>query len=101
MLLTPTMATPAFPHDQRPFKERTIDVDGVARPYFEQIFWAGLIGASLLPSTIVPTGLDADGLPIGVQIAGPEYGDLDTIGAASFLEQAAEFRFVPPRGYED
>ncbi len=101
VLLTPTMATPAFPHDQRPFKERTIDVDGVARPYFEQIFWAGLIGASLLPSTIVPTGLDADGLPIGVQIAGPEYGDLDTIGAASFLEQAAEFRFVPPRGYED
>ena len=101
VLLTPMMATAAFRHDQRAFKERVIEVDGRGRPYFEQVFWAGLIGASLLPSTVIPTGLNADGLPIGVQIAGPEYADLDTIGAADFLEQAAGFRFTPPSGYDD
>ena len=72
------MPTSAFPHDHRSFGERTIDVDGAKRPYFEQVFWAGLAGVSLLPATIVPTGPDAQGLPIGVQIIGPEYGDLAT-----------------------
>jgi len=101
ILLTPMMATPAFRHDHRPAGERRIEVDGRERPYFEQVFWAGLIGASLLPATVVPTGLTATGTPLGVQIAGPEYGDLDTIAAARFLEGRAGFRFEPPAGYED
>ena len=42
----------------------------------------------------------ARGLPIGVQIAGPEYGDLITLHAARFLE-AAGYRFSPPEGYGD
>ncbi|REK05372.1 MAG: amidase [Acidobacteria bacterium] len=100
VLLTPMMATPAFPHDHRPFGERTIDVDGAPRPYFEQIFWAGLTGVAFLPSTVVPTGPGAEGLPLGVQIAGPEWGDRITIEAARFLEQSG-LRFVPPAGFED
>ena len=31
------------------------------RPYFEQVFWAGLAGVSYLPATIVPTGPDDEG----------------------------------------
>ncbi len=98
VLLTPIMPTSAFPHDHRAFGERTIDVDGAKRPYFEQVFWAGLAGVSYLPATIVPTGPDAAGLPIGVQIVGPEYGDLATIGVAQLLEQHG-FAFQPPPGY--
>ncbi len=98
VLLTPIMPTSAFPHDHRPFGERTIDVDGAKRPYFEQVFWAGLAGVSYLPATIVPTGPDAAGLPIGVQIVGPEYSDLATIGVAQLLEQHG-FAFQPPPGY--
>jgi amidase len=98
VLLTPIMPTSAFPHDHGPFGARTVDVDGVKRPYFEQVFWAGLAGVSLLPATIVPTGPDANGLPIGVQIVGPEYGDLITIAVAQLLEQAG-FAFKPPPGY--
>ena len=101
VLLTPVMAIPAFEHDHRPMKERTVEVDGQTRPYFEQVFWAGLIGGVLLPATVAPSGLNDDGLPIGVQIAGPEYGDLDTIAAARFLEKEAGFSFVPPKGYAD
>ena len=98
VLLTPIMPTSAFPHDHRAFGERTIDVDGVKRPYFEQVFWAGLAGVSYLPATIVPTGPDTQGLPIGVQIIGPEYGDLATIEVAQILEQRG-FAFRSPPGY--
>ncbi|MCB1743101.1 MAG: amidase, partial [Gammaproteobacteria bacterium] len=100
VLLTPVMAVPAFRHDQRPFKQRKVEVDGRHRPYFEQVFWAGLTGASLLPSTVVPTGASSEGTPIGVQIAGAEFADLDTIALAGWLELEAGFRFVPPGGYE-
>ena len=92
------MATPAFAHDHQRFEKRTIKVDGVPQPYFQQIFWAGLAICAYLPATIVPGGLSADGLPVGVQIIGPEFGDLKTIGLAKLLESAG-FAFTPPPGY--
>lgn len=98
VLLTPMMPTAAFEHDHRKFGERTITVNNEERPYFDQVFWAGLTGVSYLPSTVIPTGLNPAGLPIGVQIVGPEYGDLITIGVAKALE-AEGFRFVPPPAY--
>jgi amidase len=100
VLLTPMMATAAFPHDHRKFSERTLLVDNQERPYFEQVFWAGLTGVTYLPSTVIPTGLNDDGLPIGVQIVGQEYDDLITIGIARELE-AMGFRFTPPANYID
>jgi len=99
-LIAPIMATPAFPHDHRRFGERSIDVDGESRPYFEQIFWAGLAINSYLPSTVFPTGPGKDGLPIGLQIIGPQFGDLTTLALAGHLE-AAGFGFQPPPGYAD
>ncbi len=94
ILLTPIMATSAFPHDHQDMGKRRISVDGVEQSYFQQLFWAGLTGVSYLPSTIVPTGPDESGLPIGVQIVGPEYGDYTTIAAAGLLEDAG-FTFKP------
>lgn len=98
VLITPMMATPAFVHDQRPFRDRALLVDGQAQPYFQQIFWAGLAICAYLPATLVPTGPGAEGLPIGVQVIGPQYGDLTTIAFARLLEQAG-FAFTAPPGY--
>ena len=98
VVVAPIMATSAFPHDHRPFGERTVQVNGKPVGYFEQVFWAGLASVAYLPSTVVPTGPDADGLPIGVQIIGPEYGDRITIGVAELLEKEG-FSFTPPPGY--
>ncbi len=64
----------------------------------EQLFWAGLSGIAHLPSTVIPTGPDKHGLPIGVQIVGPAFGDRITIGVARALEGAG-FAFQPPPGY--
>jgi amidase len=100
VMVTPIMATPAFPHDHQPFGQRTVDVDGAPRPYFEQLFWAGLAINSYLPAAIVPTGSLGGGLPVGVQIIGPEFGDLKVLRVAKLLELEG-LAFVPPPGYED
>ena len=97
-MITPIMPTSAFAHDHRSFGERTIDIDGQAHPYFSQSFWAGLAGIAMLPATVIPTGPDAKGLPIGVQIIGPMFGDLKTIQLAQHLERMG-FAFQAPPGY--
>ncbi len=97
-LIAPIMATPAFEHDHRPMGKRTISVDGTERPYFEQLFWAGLAVCCYLPSTVIPTGPNKDGLPIGIQIIGRQYGDLETIGLAKLLE-AEGYVFTAPPGF--
>lgn len=96
ILIAPIMATPAFEHDHRPFSERTISVNGHEQEYFTQLFWAGLAVNAYLPSTVLPTGLEAEHeLPIGIQIIGPEYSDLITIGIAQLLESEG-YTFTPP-----
>ena len=97
-MLMPVMSTTAFAHDHSAFGQRSIVVDGQPQPYFSQIFWAGLAGVAYLPSTVIPAGCGPDGLPIGVQIVGPAYADLRTIGLAQRLEPLG-FAFKPPPGW--
>jgi amidase len=62
------------------------------------LFWAGLVGLAYLPATAIPIAQSGEGLPIGVQVVGPQYGDLTCIHFAKLLEQ--EYRgFTPPPGY--
>ena len=98
VLIAPIMSTSAILHDHRPFGDRTLTVNGEQQPYFSQVFWAGLASGANLPATVIPTGLDDQGLPIGVQLIGPEYGDLVTIGIAELLDRHG-FSFSPPPGY--
>jgi amidase len=98
ILLAPQTPTPALAHDHSPYDGRTIHVDGVTMPYIQQLFWAGLIGIARLPSTVIPTGLGSQGLPIGVQIVAHAHGDRLTIQVAQGLELLG-FRFTPPAAY--
>jgi amidase len=99
LLLCPPAASAAFPHDQQGERhERTIRVNGRPVPTTDQLFWAGYSGMAYLPSTVAPAGFTAGGLPVGVQIVGPQYGDRTCIEFARLLE--AEFQaFVPPAAY--
>src|SRR5206468_237654 len=64
----------------------------------DHLFWAGYTGASYLPSTAAPCGCTPTRLPVGVQIVGPQYGDLTCLAFSKLLER--EFQaFVPPPGY--
>ncbi len=99
LMLCPVAVGPAFPHDQKGLRHlRTITVNDKQVPVVDQIFWAGYAGITLLPATAAPIALSKDGLPIGVQIIGRQYGDYETIGFARLLEQ--EYRsFEPPPAY--
>ena len=100
VLLCPAAATAAFPHNQQGERwERMIDVNGRPQPSTTQMFWAGYSGMCYLPSTVAPAGLTAGGLPVGVQIVGPQYGDLTCLAFAQLLER--EYRgFVAPPGFD-
>ncbi|MEX2221431.1 MAG: amidase [Candidatus Rokuibacteriota bacterium] len=99
LLLCPVAAGVAFPHDHEGERhERTIIVNRRRVPTTDQLFWAGYSGMAFLPSTAAPCGFSRAGLPIGVQIVGPQYGDRTCIELARLLER--EFQgFVPPPGY--
>ena len=99
VLLCPAAASAAFPHDQKGERhERTITVNGKQVPTTDQLFWAGFSGVVYLPSTVAPAGFTPEGLPVGVQIVGPQYGDLTCITLARMLEQEYQ-GFVPPPGF--
>ncbi len=99
LMLCPVAATAAFPHDQEgPRHLRTIVVNGKKVPGVDQVFWAGYAGVAYLPASVAPIGLSSEGLPIGVQIIGRQYGDYDCIRFAQLLER--EYRgFTPPPAY--
>jgi amidase len=98
IVLCPIMVTTAFPHDHSPPDSRTILVDGVETPYWDQVFWAGLATLAFLPSTVFPTGLAADGLPIGLQAISAEYNDRTTIEFSRLLAREIG-AFVPPPAF--
>ena len=98
VVIAPIAGTAAFPHDHSPIEARTILVDDEPRPYFDALFWGGLFGVAYLPATAIPVTRNAEGLPLGVQIVGPAYGDRITIGVARLLEDVG-FRFSSPPGY--
>jgi amidase len=96
LLLCPAASSAAFPHDQQGERQdRTILVNGKRVPTTDQLFWAGYPAMAYLPSTVAPIGLTAEGLPVGVQIVGPQFSDLTCIAFARMIER--EFQaFVPP-----
>ncbi len=96
LLLCPVASSAAFPHDHAGERhERMITVNGKRVPCVDQLFWAGYGGMAYLPATVAPIGFTFGGLPVGVQIVGPQYGDRTCIELARLLER--EFQpFVPP-----
>ena len=98
VVICPPAAMPALPHDQStPQEERKLDIGGKEFPYLHQLVWAELATTCGLPATVIPIGV-TNGLPIGVQIIGPEFEDRTPLAFAGLIER--EFGgFVAPPGY--
>lgn len=86
LLLTPTMPLPAFDvgHDYPP--------DSDYKQWSEWTPFTYPFNLTKQPAISVPCGLTKDGLPIGLQIIGPLYGDRAVLNAARAFEQ----KFSPP-----
>lgn len=83
LLITPTSAITAFPHDQTEFHARTVRVNGKLRPAWETVgWWATFVGVAYLPALSVPVGNTPQGLPVGMQIVGRLLDDLTVIDFA-------------------
>jgi amidase len=95
VFLCPTNFTAAFPHDTRPFDERTIVTADGERPYAEQPFWIAHASLAGLPAVSAPGGRTPSGLPVGAQVVGPLFED-DT--AITFAELLADVTggYQPP-----
>lgn len=94
ILLSPVCSIPAFRHGERHWTLH--DENGASRPldYLDAMRftqWFNLLGA---PAAVVPVGRSAEGLPIGLQLAGRPYSDEDVLGVASLLEQ--DFGYLAP-----
>jgi amidase len=100
IVLCPPCAVPAFPTDHSlPIEARRIEIDGQEWPYNDVCYvWADPVTTCGLPSTVAPIDISTAGLPIGIEIIGPQMGDRMTIAFAGLLER--EFGgFKPPPGY--
>ena len=85
-LLTPTAPSAAFAQGER--------MDDPVKMYLNDIF---TVPASMagVPGISVPAGLDADGLPLGLQVIGRPFDEEAVFAVAAALERAAAFRFAP------
>jgi amidase len=90
-VVAPTFGTLAYPRVEKPNDPgATLDIDGAATPYFEQLAWPGVATFPGLPATAVPVGTTPEGLPIGLQVIGGFLQDRTTIAVATWLHRAAK-----------
>lgn len=92
VLLTPTVATVAFPHGQRPRTIDGVDVDWLwgAFPFTSPFNVAGT------PAITLPAGM-SDGLPVGAQLVARRGRDALLLNVAEQLEGALGFDHQPVR----
>jgi aspartyl-tRNA(Asn)/glutamyl-tRNA(Gln) amidotransferase subunit A len=87
VIATPVSPTPAFRLGEK--------IDDPLTMYLSDIF---TISANLggIPGISVPCGFTAGGLPIGLQLLGPVFGESDLLQVAYAFEQATNFHLRKP-----
>ncbi len=102
LVLCPIQPTVAFAHDHSgegpghtAQYERVTTLDGEPVPYLHAMQWPGLITIADLPATAIPTGRLVDGMPVGLQAAGPRLEDRTPLRFAQLAERELGGYAVP------
>ncbi|MDZ4762472.1 MAG: amidase family protein [Alphaproteobacteria bacterium] len=96
-LITPVAPSTAFEHIQAGDSiTRKLSVDGTPAPYHTFHSWIALATVCHLPSVVIPLPQARGDLPCGVQIIGPEGGDIDVLEIAEALEAEVGGFTQPP-----
>jgi amidase len=82
VVFAPALGSIAFEHDDTELRRRLLAIDGEQTLFALQFAWPGLATYPGLPSTSVPIGRTAEGLPIGMQVIAGLNRDHDAITAA-------------------
>lgn len=85
-ILTPTAPSAAFAIGE--------NEDDPIKMYLNDVFTVPTSLAGL-PGMSVPAGLDANGLPLGLQVIGKRWDEETVFNVSTALERAAAFDFVP------
>jgi len=64
--------------------------------YMQDVFTV-TVNLAGLPGVSVPSGLDKNGLPLGLQLIGKPWGEAEMLNAAYALESASDFAAKPDR----
>jgi aspartyl-tRNA(Asn)/glutamyl-tRNA(Gln) amidotransferase subunit A len=85
-LITPTAPSAAFAQGD--------NMDDPIKMYLNDLFTvpANLAG---VPAASIPSGLDANGLPLGLQIIGRPFDEETVFAVSAAIEQAANFTALP------
>jgi aspartyl-tRNA(Asn)/glutamyl-tRNA(Gln) amidotransferase subunit A len=88
VLLCPTVAGRA------PVSERQGTIDGVESPLWVRFTYP--FNLTRNPAGTVGVGTAEDGLPVGLQVVGPQHGDLAVLRAVAALEELIGWDEVAP-----
>jgi Asp-tRNA(Asn)/Glu-tRNA(Gln) amidotransferase A subunit family amidase len=94
VLLCPVSAVPAFRHGDRSWTVEGREVKYLDAMRYTQ--WFNTLGG---PAAVVPVGQSAEGLPIGVQLAGCPFEDEIVLGIAGVLDREFGYR-IPPLAHQ-
>ncbi|MEZ6029261.1 MAG: amidase family protein [Hyphomonadaceae bacterium] len=96
-IITPVAPTTAFEHvDTGDAVTRLMQIDGKPAPYHMFHAWIALATVCHLPAVVIPVPRPRGELPCGIQIIGPEGGDMDVLAIAEALEaQLGHFQKPP------
>ena len=101
-LICPVASTPAFTHRRAAVKApgKAIDVDGKKMPYWmATVYHTSIFNLTGHPVVVIPLGLSEDGLPIGVQVVGRRWHDMEILDIAGKLAEVLGPPPVPPGYY--
>lgn len=84
-IILPSAMTSAFSHNET---RAPIDVDGTPVDYDNQGLLHAFANLTGTPALAVPAGSDRNGMPIGIQIAGPRWSEMELLAMARGLEAA-------------
>ncbi|MEZ5231766.1 MAG: amidase family protein [Acidimicrobiales bacterium] len=100
VLLCPVSASSAFTHrTEGNWRDRTLTISGVERPYTDLVNWTSMVGMAYLPVTTPPLGLTASGLPVSVQVVAPYCEDRTALHFARLLADLTGGGYEQPPGW--
>ena len=92
-LLCPVVAIPAPPHDP---ESLTIDVDGTAVPNWLGLSYTSPFNIGGNPVVVLPVTLTDEGLPIGVQVVGRRWTEMELLAVARAISDVLPSIPRPP-----
>lgn len=92
LLLSPTMAIPAFPHGDPPKRIAGRDVN----PYWDFLPFTFPINMAGHPAASVPCGFSADEMPIGLHLVGRRWDEETVLAASGAFEKAQPWAHLRP-----